>query len=56
MAARACGLFFQQVEPVSAAAWMLNVTLWQVLMVEIGFFLFFLPYTVVYNWANSRLR
>ncbi|WP_409159642.1 multidrug/biocide efflux PACE transporter [Pectobacterium sp. B2J-2] len=38
------------------AAWMLNVTLWQALMVEIGFFLFFLPYTVVYNWAYDTLR
>ncbi|MBN3081701.1 multidrug/biocide efflux PACE transporter [Pectobacterium polaris] len=38
------------------AAWMLNVTLWQALMLEIGFFLFFLPYTVVYNWAYDTLR
>ncbi|AIR03377.1 Na(+)-translocating NADH-quinone reductase subunit E [Cedecea neteri] len=38
------------------AAWMLNVTLLQALMVEIGFFLFFLPYTVVYNWCYDWLR
>lgn len=38
------------------AAWMLNMTLWQALMVEIGFFLFFLPYTVVYNWVYDTLR
>lgn len=38
------------------AAWMLNVTLWQALMIEIGFFLFFLPYTVVYNWGYDMLR
>ena len=39
-----------------AAAWMLEITLWQALMVEIGFFLFFLPYTVVYNWIYDNLR
>ncbi|WP_336818728.1 multidrug/biocide efflux PACE transporter [Cedecea sp. MMO-103] len=38
------------------AAWMLNVTLLQALMVEIGFFLFFLPYTVAYNWCYDWLR
>lgn len=38
------------------AAWMLNVTLLQALMVEIGFFLFFLPYTVAYNWGYDWLR
>ncbi|QOL13553.1 multidrug/biocide efflux PACE transporter [Dickeya dianthicola] len=38
------------------AAWMLNITLWQALMVEIGFFLFFLPYTMIYNWLYDLLR
>lgn len=38
------------------AAWMLNITLWQAFLVEIGFFLFFLPYTVVYNWVYDKLR
>lgn len=38
------------------AAWMLNITLWQALVVEIGFFLFFLPYTVAYNWLYDLLR
>ncbi|MCG8710597.1 multidrug/biocide efflux PACE transporter [Brenneria sp. 4F2] len=38
------------------AAWMLNMTLWQALTVEIGFFLFFLPYTIVYNWLYDSLR
>ncbi|MEC5344314.1 multidrug/biocide efflux PACE transporter [Brenneria populi] len=38
------------------AAWMLNITLWQALKVEIGFFLFFLPYTVAYNWLYDSLR
>lgn len=28
----------------------------QALMVEIGFFLFFLPYTVAYNWCYDWLR
>lgn len=38
------------------AAWMLNVTLWQALMIEVAFFLFFLPYTIGYNWLYDRLR
>lgn len=38
------------------AAWMLGITLWQAFLVEIGFFLFFLPYTVVYNWIYDKLR
>jgi uncharacterized membrane protein len=38
------------------AAWMLDITLLKAFMVEIGFFLFFLPYTVVYNWCYDVLR
>ena len=38
------------------AAFMLNLTLWQAFVLEIGFFLFFLPYTVVYNWVYDALR
>lgn len=38
------------------AAWMLEISLWQALMVEIGFFLFFLPYTVGYNWVYDKSR
>ncbi|MNO10309.1 Bacterial Transmembrane Pair family protein [compost metagenome] len=38
------------------AAWMLNISLLQAFMVEIGFFLFFLPYSVIYNWAYDTLR
>lgn len=38
------------------AAWMLDISLLQAFMVEIGFFLFFLPYTVVYNWCYDALR
>jgi len=38
------------------AAWMLEISLWQALMVELGFFVIILPYTVVYNWAFDRAR
>ncbi|HBI07282.1 MAG TPA: Na(+)-translocating NADH-quinone reductase subunit E [Erwinia persicina] len=38
------------------AAWMLGVSLWQAFMIEVAFFLFFLPYTVVYNWLYDKLR
>jgi len=38
------------------AAWMLNISLLQAFMVEIGFFLFFLPYSVIYNWGYDTLR
>ncbi|BDH45990.1 hypothetical protein TUM12370_20340 [Salmonella enterica subsp. enterica serovar Choleraesuis] len=38
-----------------AALW-LGVGLVQAFMLEIGFFLFFLPYTVVYNWVYDTLR
>jgi uncharacterized membrane protein len=38
------------------AAWMLDISLLQAFMVEIGFFLFFLPYTVIYNWMYDTLR
>lgn len=38
------------------AAWMLGVSLWQAFLIEVGFFLFFLPYTVAYNWGYDWLR
>ena len=38
------------------AAWMLDISMIKAFMVEIGFFLFFLPYTVVYNWCYDALR
>ncbi|MEB6336947.1 multidrug/biocide efflux PACE transporter [Serratia rhizosphaerae] len=41
---------------VPIAAFMLNLTLVQAFMLELGFFLFFLPYTVLYNWAYDALR
>ncbi|HGX3571852.1 TPA: chlorhexidine efflux transporter [Citrobacter koseri] len=41
---------------VSIVAWALNVSLLQAFTLEIGFFLFFLPYTMFYNWAYDTLR
>ncbi|RWR00716.1 Na(+)-translocating NADH-quinone reductase subunit E [[Pantoea] beijingensis] len=38
------------------AAWMLGITLVQAFLVEVAFFLFFLPYTVAYNWCWDILR
>ncbi|EKH2097274.1 multidrug/biocide efflux PACE transporter [Salmonella enterica] len=41
---------------VSIVAWVQNVSLLQAFTLEIGFFLFFLPYTMLYNWAYDVLR
>ncbi|CNE00160.1 multidrug/biocide efflux PACE transporter [Yersinia kristensenii] len=38
------------------AAGVLGVSLLQAFMLEVGFFLFFLPYTMIYNWAYDSLR
>lgn len=38
-----------------AALW-LGIGLLDAFMLEIGFFLFFLPYTVAYNWLYDTLR
>jgi len=38
------------------AAWMLDISLLQAFMVELGFFVIILPYTVVYNWVFDKLR
>jgi uncharacterized membrane protein len=38
-----------------AAVW-LRITLWQAFVLDIGLLAFFLPYTVVFNWAYDRLR
>jgi len=38
------------------AAWMLGISLWQAFLVELGFFVVILPYTVLYNWAFDRAR
>lgn len=32
-------------------AWWLNVSLWQALVMDIGFLVFFLGYTFVFNWT-----
>ncbi|MDQ9556768.1 PACE efflux transporter, partial [Serratia marcescens] len=40
---------------VPIAAWMLNISVLQAFMLEIGFFLFFLPYTMAYNWLYDTL-
>lgn len=41
---------------VPLAAWWLQVSLWQALLLDLGFFAFFLPYTYVFNLAYDRLR
>lgn len=41
---------------VNIVAFVLNVSLLQAFTLEIGFFLFFLPYTMFYNWAYDTLR
>lgn len=38
------------------AALMLDITLWQAFLVEVAFFLFFLPFTLAYNWGWDQLR
>ncbi|WP_054177567.1 multidrug/biocide efflux PACE transporter [Trabulsiella odontotermitis] len=41
---------------VSVVALVLGVSLVQAFMLEMGFFLFFLPYTMLYNWTYDALR
>ncbi|MFS2225203.1 multidrug/biocide efflux PACE transporter [Pantoea sp. B65] len=38
------------------AAWVLEISLLQALLIEVAFFLFFLPYTIAYNWLWDILR
>lgn len=38
------------------AAWMLNISLLNAFLLEVAFFLFFLPYTMAYNWMWDKLR
>lgn len=38
------------------AAFILSVPLLEALVLEIGFFLFFLPYTMFYNWVYDCIR
>lgn len=37
-------------------AWLLTMTLWEALMMDIGILLFFLPYTVIFNWGYDAVR
>jgi uncharacterized membrane protein len=41
---------------VPVAAWWLNVSLWQAFLLDAGILLFFLPYTVAFNWVYDELR
>lgn len=41
---------------VPPAALMLNISLLQAFMLDIVFFLLFLPYTIIYNWIYDRIR
>jgi uncharacterized membrane protein len=38
------------------AAWWLSISLWEALLLDAGLLLFFLPYTVVFNWAYDTAR
>lgn len=41
---------------VPLVAFVMKMSLAQAFMLEIGFFLFFLPYTLCYNWVYDTLR
>jgi uncharacterized membrane protein len=41
---------------VPVAAWWLNISLWQAFLLDVGILLFFLPYTVAFNWVYDELR
>ena len=41
---------------VPLAAWWLSVSYWQALLLDLGFFVFFLPYTYVFNWGYDTAR
>lgn len=38
------------------AMWMLGISLVEAFMLEAGFFVFILPYTVLYNWAFDKAK
>ena len=38
------------------AAWWLSITLWQAALLDGALLLFFLPYTVAFNWVYDVLR
>lgn len=41
---------------VPLAAWWLSISLLEALLLDIGLILFFLPYTVAFNWSYDVLR
>lgn len=41
---------------VPLAAWWLSIGLFEALLLDIGLLLFFLPYTVAFNWGYDLLR
>ena len=53
------GLVFEgglTVFAVALAAWWLQIGVWRAFLLDVGILLFFLPYTVVYNWMYDALR
>ncbi|MDN0073698.1 multidrug/biocide efflux PACE transporter [Crenobacter sp. SG2303] len=41
---------------VPLAAWWLGVSLFEALLLDLGILLFFMPYTVAFNWVYDMLR
>ncbi|MEO9382953.1 multidrug/biocide efflux PACE transporter [Chromobacterium phragmitis] len=41
---------------VPLAAWWLDTGYWQAFLLDLGFFVFFLPYTYAFNWLYDHLR
>jgi len=41
---------------VPLAAWMLDLSLWDAFLVELGFLAFVLPYTIAYNWSFDKAK
>ncbi|MDE1225468.1 PACE efflux transporter [Vibrio aestuarianus] len=39
---------------IPAIAWILEITLWQALILDIGFLVFFFIYTMVFNWCYDK--
>lgn len=39
---------------IPAIAWFLEITLWQALILDIGFLVFFFVYTIVFNWCYDK--
>ncbi|PRC92299.1 multidrug/biocide efflux PACE transporter [Solimicrobium silvestre] len=37
-------------------AWWADISLLEAFVLDIGLLMFFLPYTIIYNWAYDRLR